>query len=110
MDRKDTGQLTQLLKIRITEEGLSNSALAETIGISRSYLSEILAEKRAFSGMKLTVIRRIAVFLKLSSIEVLFLAGTIQKEDFFRPGGRQATVQDLEFWTNANAVIRQHRL
>lgn len=78
--------LASQLESRMNEGGSTVTAIAKQLGISQSYLSQLLAGDKAFTGMDNQVLRVIANFLGIPPVICFLLAGKLQNTDFIDPG------------------------
>lgn len=62
------------------------SSVAKQLGVSQSYLSELLSGARAFASVGEELLRGIAGYLGLPTIACMLLAGKLRPEDFIDPG------------------------
>lgn len=62
------------------------SSVAKQLGVSQSYLSELLAGGRAFATAGDELLRGIADYLGLPAVACMLLAGKLRAEDFIDPG------------------------
>lgn len=74
--------LVALLAQRLNHQGQGISKLAAEIGISQSYLSELLAGDKHFSKLDDGVVRSIAAYLKVPAVVALLMAGKLKHQDF----------------------------
>lgn len=83
MRQKNVGHpLVALLVQGMDARDMTVSELASEIGLSQSYLSELLREDKSFSKVDMSRLRSIAVFLELPAVSVFMLAGKLLHEDF----------------------------
>lgn len=75
--------LVARLRERIVADGQSVSQCAEALGISQSYLSQLLRGDKSIAGASTALLRRIAGYLHLPPVVGLLLAGVVKREDFF---------------------------
>ena len=83
MRRKYLGHpLVALLARSLTQEGQSVTRLAAEVGISQSYLSELLVGDKQFSKLDDEIVRAIAAHLKIPAVVALLMAGKLRHQDF----------------------------
>lgn len=82
----DSGRvLASRLRERMYEQDHRVKDVAEILGISPAYLSQLLAGDRHFSSVSDQLIRRIADYLRLPPITCFVLAGRFKTDDFLVP-------------------------
>jgi transcriptional regulator with XRE-family HTH domain len=64
-------------------ENMAISSTGKMLGISQSYLSELLAGDKQFKSANDDLIRSIAKFLNIPNVLGFVLAGKLRHEDFF---------------------------
>lgn len=62
------------------------SSVAQQLGVSQSYLSELLAGGKAFAAAGDELLRGIADYLGLPVVACMLLAGKLRPDDFIDPG------------------------
>ena len=83
MRRKYIGHpLVALLAQSLNQQGQSVSKLAAEVGISQSYMSELLVGDKQFSKINDDVVRSIAAYLKIPAVVALLMAGKLRHQDF----------------------------
>lgn len=83
MRRKYLGHpLVALLSRSLTQQGQSVSKLSAELGISQSYLSELLVGDKLFSKLDDEIVRAIAAHLKIPAVVALLMAGKMKHQDF----------------------------
>lgn len=83
MRRKYLGHpLVALLARSLTQEGQSVTKLAAEVGISQSYLSELLVGDKQFSKLDDEIVRAIAAHLNIPAVVALLMAGKLRHQDF----------------------------
>lgn len=83
MRSKNVGHpLAALLTQCLGNEGLTVSKLAVELGVSQSYLSELLAGDKAFSKLDDEFVRSISAYLQIPAVVGLLLAGKLKHQDF----------------------------
>lgn len=75
---------TQLLR-RMNLNGVTVTAMAKQLGISQSYLSELLVGDKEFSTVRDDLVRAIAAYLGVPVVVCMVLAGRLQHRDFVAP-------------------------
>lgn len=82
-DGKTGGRpLAAMLSTKMRVDGTKAAEMAGIIGISASYLSQLLTGDKAFSGVDNAVLRAVARYLELPAVVCFVLAGKLQHEDF----------------------------
>lgn len=84
-ERRLKNPLVALLVARMGTEGLSVSALADKLGISQGYLSQLLREDKLIAATGEDFIRQCANYLRLPAISCFLLAGRLIGADFYKP-------------------------
>ena len=80
----DNGRpMARLLTTRMLLDGYSASSLAARLGISQSYMSQLLAEKRSFASANDAFIRNCADFIDQPAVIGFLLCGKLKMRDFF---------------------------
>ncbi|WP_287369005.1 helix-turn-helix transcriptional regulator [Thauera sp.] len=74
--------LTTRIKERMRSEGVSVTGLAERLGVSQPYLSQILGGDKSFTQASDDLIRRVAGFLYLPPVVCFVLAERLVPSDF----------------------------
>lgn len=83
MRRKNLAHpLVALLTQSLDRQGQGVSKLAIELGISQSYLSELMAGDKQFSKLDDEVVRSIAAYLKIPAVVGLLMAGKLRHQDF----------------------------
>lgn len=83
MRRKYIGHpLVALLAQSLCLQGQSVSKLAAEVGISQSYMSELLVGDKQFSKLDDEIVRAIAAHLKIPAVVALLMAGKLRHGDF----------------------------
>lgn len=77
--------LATMLAVRREAEGVAVSTLAGMLGISTSYMSQLLAGDKCFSVASDEVVRAAAKVLKLPAVICFLLTGKLRHEDFVEP-------------------------
>lgn len=86
-DGIDSGRpLVSRVKARMASGGDTVTALAERLGISQAYLSQLLKGDKLLSATNDELIREMAAYLVLPPLVCFILAGKLQQSDFFGPG------------------------
>lgn len=62
------------------------SSVAKQLGVSQSYLSELLSGGRAFAAAGDELLRGVADYLGLPAVACMLLAGKLRPDDFIDPG------------------------
>ncbi|NMF96152.1 hypothetical protein GPA27_01910 [Aromatoleum toluolicum] len=62
------------------------SSVAKQLGVSQSYLSELLSGGRAFAAAGDELLRGVAVYLGLPAVACMLMAGKLRPDDFIDPG------------------------
>lgn len=84
-ERKVKNSLIALLVARMSAAGLSVSGLADQLGISQGYMSQLLREDKLVSATSDDFIRQCAMFLRLPAVTCFLLAGRLIGADFYNP-------------------------
>ncbi|MGQ5490885.1 helix-turn-helix domain-containing protein [Thauera sp. ZXT1-4] len=74
--------LTTRIKERMSSEGVSVTELAERLGVSQPYLSQLLCGDKSFTQASDDLIRRVAGFLYLPPVVCFVLAERLVPADF----------------------------
>lgn len=74
--------LVALLAQSLCLQGQSVSKLAVEVGISQSYMSELLVGDKQFSKLDDEIVRAIAAHLKIPAVVALLMAGKLRHGDF----------------------------
>lgn len=77
--------LATMLAVRRDVEGVAVSTLAGMLGISTSYMSQLLAGDKRFSAASDEVVRAAAKVLELPAVICFLLTGKLRHEDFVEP-------------------------
>lgn len=77
--------LATMLAVRREAEGVAVSTMAGMLGISTSYMSQLLAGDKRFSVASDEVIRAAAKVLELPAVICFLLTGKLRHEDFVEP-------------------------
>ncbi|WP_081700197.1 helix-turn-helix domain-containing protein [Azonexus hydrophilus] len=83
--------LAMLLAAKIGEASISQSKLSEILGISKSYVSQLLSGEKQTRHINIETLRAIAAYLKLPVIDCLVLAEVLKQKDFM-PGQKDETL------------------
>lgn len=84
MSRKNVGHpLSALLIQGIERQGATISKLAVELGISQSYLSELLAGDKSFSKLDDELVRAMALYINIPAVVAFILSGKLRHQDFF---------------------------
>lgn len=81
--------IAALVTSRIESEGITLSMLAAELGISQSYLTELLLGDKPFSGLRRESVRALAAWLELPAVRLFRLSGLLVPEDYFVEGREQ---------------------
>ena len=101
-------KLIALLRHKAFLEGMSDMELGATLGLSRSYLSQLLGGKRHFAAMGVPKLRRVAEALGLSPLHVFLLSGLMKPEDVVIPGGSFVNLRRLVLSLDVPITVTQH--
>jgi len=74
--------LAMLLAAKMGEASISQSKLSEILGISKSYVSQLLSGEKHTRHISIETLRAIAAYLKLPVIDCLVLAEVLKHADF----------------------------
>lgn len=74
-----------MLSTRMAVDGTKIVDMARVLGLSRSYLSQLLASEKEFSGVGNDVLRAVARYLELPPVVCFVLAGKLEHADFLEP-------------------------
>lgn len=78
--------LISMLSTRMAIEGIRATDMARTLGISRSYLSQLVAGDKELSSLNDDALRAVARYLRLPPVVCFVLAGKLRHADFLDPG------------------------
>lgn len=81
--KDELSPLVHLLAAKMRLAGMSEKSLATYLGISQSYLSQLLNGRKDTAGLSEIVLRRCAGFLEMPAVVCFLLAGRLLQEDFF---------------------------
>lgn len=81
--KNELNPFVSLLAAKMRLSGMSEQSLANYLGISQSYLSQLLNGKKNASVVSETLLRRSAGFLEMPAVICFLLAGRLRSEDFF---------------------------
>lgn len=84
------GALIDQINDHADRNGLTQRAIAGTLGISESHYSQLLNRERDFASLPEEKLRLIAELLDVPYVSVLMLAEIVRPEDFFR----SSTIED----------------
>lgn len=84
-EKPDGRQLRLRLLERIHAQGASITAVANQLGISQSYLSQLLKGDKLFSTMDEAHLRAVSNYLELPAVIGFLLAGKLKQSDFEEP-------------------------
>ena len=91
MRKKNSGHpIAELVIRRIESEGITLSRLAADVGISQSYLSELLLGDKPFCNLRRDSLRSLAAWLQLPAVRLFLFSGLLRREDFSVLGREQA--------------------
>ena len=90
-----------MLSTRMAIDGIRAADMARAVGVSRSYLSQLLAGDKELSSLNDDALRAIAGYLKLPPVVCFVLAGKLRHADFLEPG--------MEYETSLRAAPRQEQ-
>jgi transcriptional regulator with XRE-family HTH domain len=76
-------KLARRLNEQIARRGDKAKSVAECLGISSGYLSQLLACDRSFASASEELLRRVARYLQVTPVTCFLLAGKIEVADFF---------------------------
>lgn len=83
MGRKNVGHpLSALLVQAIERQGATISKLAVELGISQSYLSELLGGDKSFSKLDDELVRAMALYINIPAVVAFILSGKLCHRDF----------------------------
>lgn len=82
-DKRD--ELAKLLVIHMRTQGIEVGSMARTLGISASYMSQLLAGDKTFNSANLDLLRLVASVLGLPGVITFILVGRLKHEDFVEP-------------------------
>ncbi len=89
--------LIAMLSTRMAIDGIRAADMARAVGVSRSYLSQLLAGDKELSSLNDDALRAIAGYLKLPPVVCFVLAGKLRHADFLEPG--------MEYETSLRAAL-----
>ena len=75
--------LTERLRTKMREDGLSQRQLAKRLGVGASYLSQLATRAKPVSGVSELFLRSCAEYLEMPLVLVYLLAGRLTAKDFF---------------------------
>jgi hypothetical protein len=78
--------LIVMLSTRMAIEGIRPANMARALGISRSYLSQLVAGDKQLSSLNDDALRAVARYLRLPPVVCFVLAGKLRHADFLDPG------------------------
>lgn len=84
-EKSNRDALASMLAVRRDVEDVAVSTLAGMLGISTSYMSQLLAGDKRFSVASDEVIRAAAKVLQLPAVICFLLTGKLRHEDFVEP-------------------------
>lgn len=84
-EKRNRDALATMLAVRRDVEGVAVSTLAGMLGISTSYMSQLLAGDKRFSAASDEVVRAAAKVLELPAVICFLLTGKLRHEDFVEP-------------------------
>ena len=84
-EKSNRDALATMLAVRRDVEGVAVSTLAGMLGISTSYMSQLLAGDKRFSVASDEVVRAAAKVLELPAVICFLLTGKLRHEDFVEP-------------------------
>lgn len=84
-EKSNRDALATMLAVRREVEGVAVSTLAGMLGISTSYMSQLLAGDKRFSVASDEVVRAAAKILELPAVICFLLTGKLRHEDFVEP-------------------------
>lgn len=90
--------LASALTAHMNKDGASITAVARHLGISQSYLSQLLAGDKSFSAVDDSLLRSVASYLSIPPVIGFLLAERLQHSDFIEP--------NVEFETKLNAALQ----
>lgn len=82
-DKRD--ELAKLLVIHMKTQGIEVGSMARTLGISASYMSQLLAGDKTFKSANFDLLRSVASVLGLPGVIAFILVGQLKHEDFVEP-------------------------
>jgi transcriptional regulator with XRE-family HTH domain len=81
--KNELNPLVSLLAMRMRLKGMSEKSLAKHLGISQSYLSQLVTGKKDAAGASETLLRKCAGFVELPAVICFLLSGRLLSQDFF---------------------------
>lgn len=84
--RHTTSNLIAVMTAKAREDGLSNPALANILGISYIYLMQLITGRRDTAALTRKVLVACANFLNIPVVEAYLLAGALKPTDFVVQG------------------------
>lgn len=75
--------LLDLLQAKLHSDSITLAQLGELLGLSQSYISQLLSGDKPVSALQRDVIRRIAGFLDMPTVLCELLGGRLEASDFF---------------------------
>lgn len=90
--------LALALTVKMNKDGESKTAVAKHLGISQSYLSQLIAGDKSFSAIDDSLLRAVASYLSIPPVIGFLLAERLQHSDFIEP--------NVEFETKLNAALQ----
>lgn len=75
--------LTELLRSRMRQDGLSFAQLAKRLRVGQSYLSQLLSGAKPLSSVSDSFLRACSEYLAVPVVYVFLLSGRLQYRDFF---------------------------
>lgn len=78
------GSLARLLSVKMHQDELTAKALAGKLGISPSYLSQLLSGEKCLATARDKLVRKCAAYLGIPAVLAFLWAGKLSGKDFFR--------------------------